>query len=396
MAARFSPSGLILASLSVVLCAAAPTPAIVVNGDPGDYVVTPPSEFDMVAYTNAVGGSGGVLVSPWFVLTAGHVTDFGTTGKWFSFDLPGGAETYNWDPAVIRHPTADLALVRLDRNTGMAGYELYTALDEATQTGTLAGYGMSGTGTSVDAGGDPAYPRGTLRGGTNRIDAAVFDTGTFMLRTDFDANGSDVMIGLGDSGGPIFLADGAALKLAGIHSFVDNADPDHWPLWGDTGLSVRVSKYADWINANIPGLGDFNDDDAIDVLDIDLLTGEIAAGGSNLWPYDLSADDLVNAGDTDLLVSDILGTFHGDTDLDGDVDVFDLATFGNHYRQTGVGWGQGDFNGDGAVDVFDLAIFANNYNRGVTGAGQSFVPEPAVAALLAAGLAALPRRRRRR
>ena len=395
MRRRFAAAGCAVCLLAGVVCAPHTGAALVVNGDPDDYVVSPPSDYDLIGYTNAVGGACGVLVSPWFVLTAGHVTDYGTTGKWVRFDLPGGSETYNWDPAVIRHPTADLALVRLDRNTGLTGVGLYTDLDEAHQTGILVGYGMSGTGTSVGAGGDWAYPRGTKRAGTNRVDAAAFVGGEFVLRTDFDANGSDVMIALGDSGGPILLDDGGALKVAGIHSWVDNQYSSQWPTWGDLGYSIRVAAYADWINDNIPDLGDFDEDGAIDAADIDLLFDEIAAGGDDLWPYDLTADDLVTEADADWLIGDILGTARGDANLDGTVDVVDLGTFGNNYWRSGsVSWADGDFNGDGTIDVFDLALLGNNYQPGTGGGGQSPLPEPGACLLLASGAAMLPRRKR--
>ena len=56
----------------------------------------------------------------------------------------------------------------------------------------------------------------------------------------------------------------------------------------------------------------------------------------------------------------------GDANLDGKVDVSDLAILAANYRKhvTG-GWTQADFNNDGVVDVEDLAILAANYRYGV-------------------------------
>ena len=54
----------------------------------------------------------------------------------------------------------------------------------------------------------------------------------------------------------------------------------------------------------------------------------------------------------------------GDINLDGTVDVQDLAILAANYRKhvTG-GWMQGDFNNDGVVDVEDLALLAANYRH---------------------------------
>ncbi len=378
-----------LSLLLAVVISSAPARALVVNDDPALYET---SDYDLVGFTNAVGGAGGVLVGSWFVLTAGHVTDFGLSGKTFTFDLDDGPVTYAW-AEVIRHPTADLALVRLDRNTGLDGYELYTGTSEAGKTAILVGYGMSGTGTSVGAGGDPAYPRGTKRAGTNRLDAVVWYAGTRSLRLDFDANGTDVMLAEGDSGGASLLDVGGTLLLAGIHSSVDPADPEHWPTFGDVGYDVRVSHYASWIQGGIPDLGDLNDDGAIDAVDIDLLFDEIHVTGTpRLWPYDLTADDDVTTADADRLVLDILATRYGDANLDGRVNVLDLGALANHYRLPAGSWTDGDFNGDGVANILDLGLLANNYD---VGGGGAPVPAPGPAGLLLLGAPVALRKRRR-
>ena len=84
--------------------------------------------------------------------------------------------------------------------------------------------------------------------------------------------------------------------------------------------------------------------------------------------------------------------FHGDANLDGAVNVFDLAILANNYLASGRAWADADFNGDGDVDVFDLAILGNNYLKGPPSADA--VPEPTALALLAVTALALIRRRR--
>ena len=86
--------------------------------------------------------------------------------------------------------------------------------------------------------------------------------------------------------------------------------------------------------------------------------------------------------------------FQGDADLDGAVNVFDLAALANHYGCAGMAWAEAEFTGDGAVDVYDLAVLANNYGYATDAAGEP-IPEPAALPLLAVAGAALIRRRRR-
>ena len=96
----------------------------------------------------------------------------------------------------------------------------------------------------------------------------------------------------------------------------------------------------------------------------------------------------------------------GDANLDGRVDVSDLAILAANYRKhvTG-GWTQADFNNDGVVDVKDLAVLAANYRYGVASnvvpaydgldaaavellsqAGVTVVPEPGALVMLTVAL----------
>ncbi|MHB1037748.1 MAG: ice-binding family protein [Pirellulales bacterium] len=66
----------------------------------------------------------------------------------------------------------------------------------------------------------------------------------------------------------------------------------------------------------------------------------------------------------------------GDVDLDGDVDIFDVAVLQTKYGTTsGATWADGDFDGNGTVDIFDVALMQTNYGEGVASAPAS-APEP--------------------
>jgi hypothetical protein len=389
--------------LGLLFVAAEQTPAIVVSDDPDLHVVVPPSDYDLVGYLDAAGGTTASLVDPWFVLTAGHAAAW-IEGRTFTLHLADGPHVFALAEAFA-HPSADLAVVRLGASTGLPGYELYDLPDEAGQIGLLVGYGMSGTGDTVGEGGDPSYPRGTKRLGYNKIDSIYTDLdGVKHLRTDFDAPGTpgpsgslgddrEAMFAAGDSGGPTFIE--GTLLIAGVHVSIVYNDPDHWPSYGDRGHDVRVSTYADWIRGVIPDVpatqtGDFNMDEGVDALDINALFAELREGGADLW-YDLTGDGFVNGGDTDKLIRQILATEYGDANLDGAVDGLDYGEWSAHYQMAGAGWREGDFNGDGIADGLDYNIWSLYYQGG---AGAQ-APEPAAVSLLAIGALALLLRRRK-
>jgi hypothetical protein len=153
-------------------------------------------------------------------------------------------------------------------------------------------------------------------------------------------------------------------------------------------------------------LGDFTDnfgglpDDIIDAYDVDALSDAILNGG-DVPTFDLVIDGVLDSLDMDMLIEMLVdttivdageefgfvtGTFYGDFNLDGTVNLLDLNKLTTNYNGFG-GWTLGDANGDGSISLLDLNKLTANYNSTVV------VPEPATMTLLALGAVALIRRK---
>ena len=68
----------------------------------------------------------------------------------------------------------------------------------------------------------------------------------------------------------------------------------------------------------------------------------------------------------------IRGTWLGDANLDGKVNVTDLGILSTNFgKKSGEVWAQGDFNYDGAVNVTDLGLLATNFGKSVSPAAAA-------------------------
>jgi len=150
-----------------------------------------------------------------------------------------------------------------------------------------------------------------------------------------------------------------------------DADGDFVVIWSNyDSYNIAGSLYGqrfDGITGSAVA-GDFNGDGRANAQDIDLLAEAIRTGSADPL-YDVRVDGAVDAGDMDELVEVILGTHHGDADLDGAVDLNDFVILKQNFG-TGAGWAAADFDGSGSVDLNDFVILKTNFGAAAA-AGES-------------------------
>jgi len=272
----------------------------VIRGDVSDSFYTglaAQSVYDSVGFlTWNEGTSGyiasGTLISPEWVLTAGHVVggtdDYGAGVSGMIFGLGSvysgtGVTAKDWIPYAGWSSSngdvwagVDLGLVRLSQPITSVTPAL---LDFSTPLlgllGTNVGYGRSGTGLT----GMNTNP-GTKRAGQNMIDArggmvTTMGSGTLLdldgisstvLFQDFDSPADlvastmgsvtpvaqEYLIASGDSGGGLFIDVGGVTKLVGVSSFLASL-PYPWDTtganadYGDLAGVVSVQSFENWI-----------------------------------------------------------------------------------------------------------------------------------------------------
>ena len=128
-------------------------------------------------------------------------------------------------------------------------------------------------------------------------------------------------------------------------------------------------------------LGDATTDEIVNADDIDRWAEAIREASQNL-AYDLNSDSIVTASDRTVLIQNILNTYFGDSNLDGEFNSADLVNVfvAGEYEDAIGGnstWATGDWSGNGEFDSADLVLAFQDggYELGPRAAVNN-VPEP--------------------
>lgn len=221
----------------------------------------------------------GVLISPDWVLTAGHVVGgndyLGGGINNLTFSLTAGGSVLSFAASAwYAHPGwtttqgdmlagYDLGLVRLESSvSAIQAASLYLSESLQIQAGTMVGYGATGTGVM----GFQAGTAGTKRAGQNMIEAQGdgVTIASSILFVDFDQPGTDAknvvggimplpleyLIAPGDSGGGLFVTENQQTFLVGISSFTwgildGTADSTYGDVAGFTSTTSQLA----WIHS---------------------------------------------------------------------------------------------------------------------------------------------------
>ena len=220
----------------------------------------------------------GTLIGRRHVLTAAHAVPADAAIAEVMFNLNFGADLSHRIRVarVHRHPRFvdfnkpdlrhDIAVLELEREVpaGVPIYGLAAAPPQAGTTLTLVGYGASGNGST-----GPAVDRNPAVKRVGRNNADDFEPGDdggaepSLYLFDFDGepgssnflggktlgNAVETSLASGDSGGPAFVREGGAWKIAGVNTFV-RYFPQGMKAMGRFGTAAGgqvVHAYRDWI-----------------------------------------------------------------------------------------------------------------------------------------------------
>jgi hypothetical protein len=135
--------------------------------------------------------------------------------------------------------------------------------------------------------------------------------------------------------------------------------------------------------------GDFNQNGQLDVADLDVLSNAVRNASSD-WNYDLDGNGQLELNDRRVWITQLKGTYIGDSNFDGIFNSSDLVTvFSRGKFEDAVplnsGWQDGDWNGDGDFTSADFVLAFQEGTYVAQAVAQ--VPEPAAASLLLIALA---------
>ena len=379
---------LLPAAFVALTLAAAPSLAVVTNGlrtDPTDPNTAGMDTWPFTTlgnnyygmnwnYNYQTKGGTSVAIGYFTLLTADHyyidTVDDGTPTTYNTFLINGDT----WRVAsstTLTNPDqskADMRVLQMENLTNkyrpLPGfYNLYTGTFPSATERNFVIVGWGDTGDTYDTHyTDKPGSSGVRRWGTNNFKNLLSDyfvggpyrgphsTKCFRMTYSKTSTTYEAGVGVGDSGGGVFVKVGGTWKLAGINLYQIGTYPTN--LTGSYAASIPY--YASKL---------------YDILQYDLLPGDL--------------------------------------NLDGDVDSSDYITLKENFGETDATWSHDDFNDDGLVGYDDLFALMTNFGYksnphpimtppsggSISTGDMAAVPEPGSAILLALGAAALLRRR---
>ena len=377
---------------------------------------------DLTGGVIAVGGGGFLPTTSGRFLVAdnfGSPTGSATAGRLETFDGQGGGGV---NPFILGGATETLNLPDLGGGGDLFGV---LGLNDASSTSTefadivsqapedaVAAIFRTGSGIDGDAlvNHDHVFLINLTDDSLSGLSLGIASDGN----SDFSI---PLLIG-GFANNPLFGGSGAvefdALFGGGVYTTSVPSDDTFRFNLGAEGFSLsEVLSDGDFAFLEAGLLGDFDNDGDVDADDIDFFTGNIGSeANGTLAQLDLDNTGTIDADDLAFHVSQLvqtssgeIGTFFGDANLDGRVDVVDDAfVVVSNLGGTG-GFADGDFNADGNIDVVAdaFALVANLGNNNSPFAATSTsaalnasaVPEPGcLTLLLLAGITTSLRRRK--
>ena len=169
------------------------------------------------------------------------------------------------------------------------------------------------------------------------------------------------------------LPDGLSLSSDGLLSGTVTDEIGTWSLaFQVTDGSGAFKRAGFQLNTVVASTltGDFNGDGVVDCDDLDFYVGNLGSAATGaLAQLDLDNDNMVTSADTDLHITTLVqttngqvGTFPGDVNCDGTVDVLgDAFALVGNLGSSVASYSQGDMNFDGTVNVLgDAFILIGN------------------------------------
>lgn len=274
------------ALLGVLLLLPAPDArGVIIDTLTGAGNVTAPPDDPGWANVGTVNNGSGVYLGNRWMITANHVGSGDTTLNGATYAVvPGSTIVLTNAGAPGRTANTDLLLYRLTTDPGLPTLAIAATTPEDTAAVTMIGAGRDrGAFTSwlvdttttpntwtVDdvnptaAGYQWAATRG-MRWGTNTVAGEAvwidynpgFFVSSFTFKTQFADLGGDsteAMAAVGDSGGGVFLKNGAAWELAGIMLAIDaySGQPGGTAVFGNNTYSADLSYYRPQIVGVVP------------------------------------------------------------------------------------------------------------------------------------------------